>query len=346
MKQIRSKSSQDIQIAKCIHVPKIIQRTRIVLRLGIVRRLRLLLVVVMVVVMMRRRRIAAVGPSRSTIVLGKISTTSIRHTGTTAVTTAVRIAAAVAADAAVAAVAGNVLPRLGGVPDLQTPLAPAHLDLVVDLPEGRGGVLGELVRDERAAAVGAVVPVADDGHVGEGSVAGEDGDEVGLVGRAGDLADEELDVGAAGFLLVVDGRVGVGVGIGSSRRGSSTALTDAVQDGTLLGRRHDGDGGGGVGLVHLRRSVGGGGGMGLVRGGADNDGRAVLLLGHLHDVAEGDAPRGAGAGSRGAGGPDDDPVRIRGDGIGPSCIGAGIGRGTTASSSTGSRRKGHCGSAV
>ena len=131
----------------------------------------------------------------------------------------------------------------------------------MDLPQGRGGVLGELVGDEGAAAVGAVVAVADDGDVGEGSVAGEDGDEVGLVGRAGDLADEELDVGAAGLLALGLGLVlDVGLtwtlallGIGS--RSLPTAIggtADAVQDGTLIGRGHDGHGGGGMGLVHLR----------------------------------------------------------------------------------------------
>ena len=147
------------------------------LRLCIVRRLLLLLMGVRVTVTVGS------ASSRSTIMLGRVATT------TTTPTAAVRISR-------------NVLSRLGGVPNLQTSLASVHLDLIVDLPQRRGGILGELVGHEGTSAVGAVVAMADDGHVGERSVAGEDGDEVGLVGRAGDLADEELDVGAAGLVLV------------------------------------------------------------------------------------------------------------------------------------------------
>ena len=149
------------------------------LRLCIVRRLLLLLMGVRVTVTVGS------ASSRSTIMLGRVATTT-----TTTPTAAVRIS-------------GNVLSRLGGVPNLQTSLASVHLDLIVDLPQRRGGILGELVGHEGTTAVGAVVAMADDGHVGQGTVAGEDGDEVGLVGRAGDLADEELDVGAAGLVLVV-----------------------------------------------------------------------------------------------------------------------------------------------
>ena len=279
--------------------------------------------------MVMGRVAVSVGSStRSTVLLGRVATTptTIRHT-----TAPVRIP-------------GNVLSGLGGIANLQTSLAPIHLDLIVDLPQRRGGILRKLVGDKGTTAVGAVVPMTDDGHVGQGSVAGEDGDEVGLVGRAGDLADEELDIGAAGLLLVLvlasldvggwtlaltlDGWVGIGIGSFAIGGGGTT---DAVQHGTLIGRRHDGDGGGGVGLVHLHDGR-------LVGRRADNDGRAVLpggghtgLLGHLHDVAEGDAPRGARAGSRGGRGADDDPVRIRGDGIGAG-TGSGIGRDGTGKS--------------
>ena len=196
----------------------------------------------------------------------------------------------------------DVLAGFGRVADLQAALGPrAHLDPIVHLPEGDGGILRILVGDEGTAAVGAVVLVPDDGHVGEGSVAGEDGDEVGLVAGAGDLADEELDVGTARFgmlllvlLIVGTWRLVFGVIAGTLR---------TVEGGTNIGSRHDGDRGGGVSLllgVHCGRLH-----LGLylgridrlVRRGADNDGRTT----HRYDVAEGDsAPLGLHAVNRSA----------------------------------------------
>ena len=151
---------------------------------------------------MGRVAVSVGSATRSTVLLGRVATTptAIRHT-----TAPVRIP-------------GNVLSGLGGIANLQTSLAPIHLDLIVDLPQRRGGILRKLVGDKGTTAVGTVGPMTDDGHVGQGTVAGEDGDEVGLVGRAGHLADEELDVGAAGLVLVLVGpwALGLALGVGSS----------------------------------------------------------------------------------------------------------------------------------
>lgn len=86
---------------------------------------------------------------------------------------------------------------LGRLADLQGPLRLRKLDVVVDLGHGRCGVVGALERHEGAATVRGVVAVADDGHIGDGPVPAEDGDEIGLLAMARDLADEELDVRVA-----------------------------------------------------------------------------------------------------------------------------------------------------